>query len=75
MELLHVGDSLVEVHVYSLLKRLWEYVEGGVGVEGVDGLELCFLGCLVMSTVVGELGMWDALVPILKVRLDQCSKE
>ena len=48
MELLHVCDALVEVHVYALLERKWEYVEAGVGVEAVDGLERCLLGNLVM---------------------------
>ena len=50
-------------------------VEGGVGVEPVDDLERRLLGGVMHCTVVGELGVWDALVPILEVWLDQCSKE
>ena len=70
MELLHVGDALVEVHVDSLRKRQWKDVLGGVGVEAVDDLEWSLLRRLMNHSIIGKLGMGNALFPMFEVGLD-----
>src|SRR3954467_11821872 len=71
MKFLHCLGTLVNVHIGMVMQRKWKDIERGERLEAIDDHEWAPHGGGVLGAVVGELGVWNTFLPILKVLLYQ----